>query len=89
MPSDRELEIQQALKKQGWYAKWRGPVTERWLWASKTERVTRTGRITIEMVDANRVTEFRAHGSVDWVLVTLAEFRETLANPEQATQSTQ
>ena len=87
MKSDSELAIQQALKKQGWYAKWRGPVTERWLWASKKEGVTRL--FTIEMVDANRVTEFRAHGSVDWVLVTLAEFRQTLANPEQATQSTQ
>ena len=87
MKSDRELEIQQALKKQGWYAKWRGPVTERWLWASKKEGVTRL--FTIEMVDANRVTEFRARGSVDWVLATLTEFRETLANPEQATQSTQ
>ena len=76
MKSDRELEIQQALKKQGWYAKWRGPVTERWLWASKKEGVTRL--FTIEMVDPDRVTEFHAHGSVDWVLATLTEFREAL-----------
>ena len=74
--TDRELEIQQALKKQGWYAKWRGPVTARWLWASKRAGVTRL--LTIEMVGVDKVTEFRAHGPVDWVLATLTEFRETL-----------
>ena len=87
MPSDRELEIQQALKKQGWHAKWRGPVTKRWLWASKRGRGTQL--LIIEMVGDGSDAEFRAHGSVDWVLATLTEFRETLANPEQATQSTQ
>ena len=85
MPSDRELEIQQALEKKGWYAKWRGPVTGRWLWASKRAGVTRL--LTIEMVGVDKVTGFRAHGSVDWVLATLTEFRETLANPASATQS--
>ncbi len=68
----REERIERALIAKGWVAAWKGVPRARWLWASKRKGLTRL--MTIEMTGAS-IVEIRAHGPIDWVEGTLAEFK--------------